>query len=151
LIFSGSQITQVLAVLAAPLVLRRFGMPLGVMAMQMAAGVALALLAAQPPLAGAAVLFAGYMAFQYMSEPGMFSFLMDHASAGERGGAASMYMLILFAGQAISSRVSGLALVHFGYPAVMTTAALLAIVAGLCFRLAMSRRTPALLGRTVEP
>jgi MFS family permease len=148
LIFSGSQLTQALTVLAAPLVLRRFGMPLGVMAMQMAAGLALALLAVEPPLGGAAVLFASYMAFQYMSEPGMFSFLMDHASERERGGAASMYMLILFVGQAVASRVSGLALVRFGYPAVMTTAAVLAIVAGLCFRLAMSRRTPVLLERT---
>jgi MFS family permease len=148
LIFSGAHLTSVLAILAAPLVLRRFGMPLGVMAMQMAAGLALAGLAVEPPLAGAAVLFASYQAFQYMSEPGMFTFLMDHASAPERGGAASMYMLILFAGQAIASRVSGLALVRFGYPAVMITAALLAIVAGLCFRLAMSRRTPVLLERT---
>jgi MFS family permease len=148
LIFSGSQLTQVLAVLAAPLVLRRFGMPLGVMAMQMATGIALALLATGPPVAGAAVLFACYMAFQYMSEPGMFTFLMDHAQERERGGASALFMLILFGGQAIAAKVSGEAIVRFGYPAVMITAALLAIVAGLCFRLAMSRGTPALLERT---
>jgi len=100
-------------------------------------------------LAGAAILYASYMAFQYMSEPGMFSFLMDHASEEERGGAAALNILVLFAGQAIAAGISGMALRRFGYPAVLTTASLLAIVAGFCFRFALSRETPVLLERSV--
>jgi predicted MFS family arabinose efflux permease len=148
-IFSASQLTQVLAVLAAPLVLRRLGMPTGIMAMQIVAGISLGLLAIAPPLAGAAVLYASYMAFQYMSEPGMFSFLMDHAKEEERGGAAALNILVLFAGQAIAASVSGVALHRFGYPPVLIVASLAAIIAGFCFRLALSRETPVLLERSV--
>src|SRR5581483_10978767 len=52
LIFSASQLTQTLAVLAAPLVLRHFGMPTGIMAMQIATGISLGLLATTPPIIG---------------------------------------------------------------------------------------------------
>ena len=147
-IFSVSQLTQAIAVLSAPLVLRRLGMASGIMSMQIFTGFSLALLALKPPLAGAAVLYASYMAFQYMSEPGMSTYLMDHSKERERGGAAALYMLIIFGGQAVAAKLSGLALVRFGYPAVMATAALLAIIAGLCFRLAMSRGNPAPLERS---
>lgn len=151
MIFSVSQLTQALAVLAAPLLLRRLGMPSGVMVTQIAAGIALGLLAVEPPLVGAAILYASYMAFQYMSEPGMFSFLMDHAKEKERGGAAALNFLVLFAGQAIAATISGIALRRFGYAVVLMTAGLLAIVAGLCFRLALSRETPVLVERSVAP
>jgi predicted MFS family arabinose efflux permease len=121
------------------------------MVTQIATGVALALLAVEPPLVGAAILYASYMAFQYMSEPGMFSFLMDHAKEEERGGAAALNFLVLFAGQAIAATISGVALRHFGYAVVLMTAGLLAIIAGLCFRLALSRETPVLVERSVAP
>jgi MFS family permease len=148
LIFSASQLTQTVAVLAAPLVLRHFGMPAGIMAMQIATGAMLALLATMPPLAGAAALYAAYMAFQYMSEPGMWTFLMDRARPEERGGAAALNMLIVFAGQAIAATVSGFALRRFGYAAVLVAASLLAVVAGLCFRAALSPRARVLVERS---
>jgi predicted MFS family arabinose efflux permease len=116
--------------------------------MQIATGAMLALLATMPPLAGAAALYAAYMAFQYMSEPGMWTFLMDRARPEERGGAAALNMLIVFAGQAIAATVSGFALRRFGYAAVLVAASLLAVVAGLCFRAALSPRARVLVERS---
>ena len=94
------------------------------MSMQIVTGAALGLLAFEPPLIGAAILYASYMAFQYMSEPGMFTFLMDHTKEPERGGAAALNMLVLFGGQAVAATISGLALRRFGYPPVLATASL---------------------------
>ena len=111
---------------------------------------ALGLLALEPPLIGAAMLYVSYMSFQYMSEPGMFTFVMDHAKEEERGGASALNMLVIMGGQAVAATISGFALRHFGYPTVLTIASLLAIIAGLCFRVALSRETPVLLERTAE-
>ncbi len=148
-LFSTSQLVQALAVLSAPIVLRRFGLPTGIMAMQIATGISLALIGLGPSTAAAAILYVAYMASQYMSEPGMYTFLMSHAKEEERGGASALNFLILFAGQAIAAALAGIAVRQFGYGVVLAVAAILAFIAGLCFRLALSRETPVLLGRTV--
>jgi MFS family permease len=76
-LFSVAQLVQVLALIMAPLVLRRLGMINGLMTMQIATAVALAALAAGPTALVAGAVYATYMAFQYMSEPGMYSLLME--------------------------------------------------------------------------
>ncbi len=141
-VFSVSQLLQTCAVLAAPLVLRGLGLAQGIMAMQMATAVALALLAFEPPLAGAAVLYAFYMSAQYMSEPGMYTFLMGRAKEEERGGASALNFLVLLSGQAIAAAVSGFAIRRFGYGAVLIVAAILAAIAGLWLRAALSSNDP---------
>ncbi|HLJ49610.1 MAG TPA: MFS transporter [Bryobacteraceae bacterium] len=148
-LFSTSQLVQALAVLSAPFVLRRLGLPTGIMTMQIATGVSLGILGLGPSAAAAAVLYVAYMACQYMSEPGMYTFLMAHAKEAERGGASALNFLIVFAGQAIAAALSGMAVRQFGYGVVLAIASILAIIAGLCFRIALSRETPVLLERTV--
>ncbi len=141
-VFSASQLVQTLAVMAAPLVLRRFGLATGIMAMQMATAAALGLLAFEPPLAGAAVLYACYMSAQYMSEPGMYTFLMARAKEEERGGASALNFLVLLSGQAIAAALSGFAIRRFGYGAVLIVAAILAAIAGIYLRTALSSKDP---------
>jgi len=140
IVYSAAQFVQVIAVLAAPLVLRRLGAVTGVMCMQLTTAAALGILALGPPGALAGVVYAGYMAFQYMSEPGMYSLLMDGVEARERGGASALNFLVVFGGQALAAAVAGVGVRKFGYPVVLAIAAMAALLAGFAFRALLGRR-----------
>ena len=146
LIFSGAQLAQVAALLLAPLVLRRFGIVAGTAAMLMATALALGGLAAGPAGLAAGVLYASYTAFQWMSEPGMNTLMMDRVGAQERSGAAALMMLVAFAAQLVASFVGGGSIAKFGYPLVLACAAGLAAIAAAGFR-----SLPAEAFRTAEP
>jgi len=134
LIFSGSQLAQVVAILLAPLVLRGLGIVTGTAAMLLATAVALAGLAAGPAGWAAAGMFATYTAFQWMSEPGMNTLLMDRVRVQEQSGASALMMLVMFAAQFAASFAGGASIARFGYPVVLACAAGLAAVAALAFR-----------------
>jgi len=142
-LFSAAQIVQVLAVLGAPAVLRRLGLISGVASMQLATALALGALALGLPgvLAGAA--YAAYMAFQYMSEPGIYSLLMERVRPEERSGASAMNFVVLFGGQALAAAVAGVAVQHFGYRIVLAVAGVTAVIAGLLFRVLLRGRARA--------
>jgi predicted MFS family arabinose efflux permease len=133
LIFSAAQLTQVGAVLLAPLALRRFGLLSGIMLMQVATGCALALLGSAPA-AMAGWLYAAYMSFQYMSEPGIYTLLMNRTSPAERQGAASLNIAVVFGSQALAASLAGAGITHFGYPPVLFAAAVMAVLAAVFFR-----------------
>ena len=138
--FSASQLAQVAGVLAAPYVFRRLGLTRAISGMQLLTAVALvALASAAGPLWGAAA-FAGYMTFQYMSEPGMFTLLMEGASEAERNSASALNFLVTFGGQATAATISGAMLARFGYAPVLTAAAVIAAAAALLFLVLMSPR-----------
>jgi MFS family permease len=134
LIFSGSQLAQVAAILLAPLVLRGLGIVTGTAAMLLATAVALAGLAAGPAGWAAAGVYAAYMAFQVMSDPGMNTLLMDRVRVQEQSGASALMMLVGFSAQLAASFAGGASIARFGYPAVLACAAGLAAVAALAFR-----------------
>ena len=119
----------------APLVLRRLGVVSGTAAMLLATSLALAALAAGPVGWAAATLYCTYMAFQYMTDPGINTLLMGRVSEPERGGAAALMMLVSFAAQFVASLAGGAGIARFGYPAVLASGAALAAVAALAFRL----------------
>lgn len=146
LIFSGSQLAQVAAILLAPLVLRGLGIVTGTAAMLLATAVALAGLAAGPAGWAAAGMYATYTAFQWMSEPGMNTLLMDRVREQEQVGAAALMMLVSFAAQSAASFAGGAGIARFGYPVVLASAAGLAAVAALAFRW-----LPAAGVRTAQP
>jgi MFS family permease len=133
LIFSASQLAQVVAVLLAPLVFRRFGLVAGIALTQAATGLALAGLGAAAP-AVAGWLYALYASFQYMSEPGAYSLLMSRVSEEERNGASALNFVVLFGSQAIAAAVAGAAITKVGYAPVLFTAATIALLAALAFR-----------------
>jgi predicted MFS family arabinose efflux permease len=142
-IFSGSQLVQVAAMLVAPLVLKKFGLVTGIMCTQMAAALALASMAAVPTAATAGVIFMCYTGFQWMSEPGMYSLLMNRVAPSEQTGASALNFLVANVCQAIAAVAAGAAFERFGYPAV------LGVIAGVAFFAACAFRI--LLGRKSEP
>jgi MFS family permease len=140
--FSASQLAQVFAVLLAPVAFRRFGLTRAISGMEFCTAIALlGLAAAVRPLWGAAA-FAGYMMFQYMSEPGMFTLLMEGVPDGERSSASALNFLVSFSGQAIAATIAGWMLARFGYPPVLAAAAAICVVAALLFRVLLAPKKP---------
>jgi predicted MFS family arabinose efflux permease len=141
LIFSGSQLAQVLAILLAPLIFRKFGLISGIMYMQIGTAIALAFLSRSTAVTGVALTYAGFSALQWMSEPGMYSLLMSRVEPSERGGAAALNALVIAGSQAVAAQAAGASFVRFGYPAVLAGTATVAFVAAIAFRLLL--REPA--------
>jgi predicted MFS family arabinose efflux permease len=132
--FSAAQLAQGAALLAAPFVLRRMGAINGLMSMQIATAVALAALGMGPTGVFAGALYAAYVAFQYMSEPGMYSLLMDRVKPEEQSGASALNFLVIFGGQAVAASLSGFAVQRFGYTLVLAAAAIAAVLAAFAVR-----------------
>jgi MFS family permease len=133
-IFSGAQFVQVLAILAAPLVFRRFGLITGIFYTQLACALCLEWLAAGPRGWGAAIAYAGYAGFQWMSEPGMYSLLMNKVNPSERSGASAVNLLVISGTQAVAAATAGVAFTRFGYPTVMTVIGGAILAAAFLFR-----------------
>ena len=128
-VFSASQVTQVATVLLAPLVFRRAGLLAGIVWMMAAAALGLGGLAAQPPGNAAALAYIAYMSFQWMSEPGLNTLLMNHVEERERSGASAVTYMVAFSAQALAALGAGALLARFGYGAVLAGAAVLAALA----------------------
>lgn len=139
-VFSSSQLAQVVAILCAPFIFRKFGTLRGIWGMELATVLALVALAAAGGPMWAAAAYTGYMAFQYMSEPGMFTLLMDSVREGERNGASALNFLVSFAGQAIAASVAGWMLARFGYPPVLAAGAAICVAAAFLLRDLLSAR-----------
>jgi MFS family permease len=138
-IFSRAQAPQAALVLLAPWVFRKAGLETGIALMMLTAAAALGGLAAQPS-GLAPLVFIAYVSFQWMSEPGMNTLLMNQVAERERGGASSLSMLVFFSSQALASFVSGRCLNRFGYTAVLAAATGLAVVAAGLFRFLLRPR-----------
>jgi MFS family permease len=133
LVFSGSQLAQVVAILLSPLILRKFGLVWGIVYMELAAGISLATLATGPPVMIAVLGFAGYTAFQWMDEPAMESLLMTKVEPHERSGATALMYMVIFASGAVTAPVAGLGITRFGYAAIISAAGFLLVLGALMF------------------
>jgi predicted MFS family arabinose efflux permease len=125
---------QVIAVLYAPIVIRRCGLATGIAWMMAATALTLGGLAAQFSAQAAVVGFAAYMAFQWMSEPGLNTLLMNQVDERERGGASAITYLVAFGAQAVAAYAAGQLLERFGFGPVLGGAAALAALAAVGFR-----------------
>jgi len=141
-VFSWSQVLQVAAVLLAPAVFGRFGLTRAISGMEFATALTLVGLAVVTGPIGAAIVYGAFMAAQYMSEPGMFTFLMDGVTISERNSASALNFLVSFAGQAIAAAAAGVLVAHFGYPPVLTCAAVICALGALVFRVLLSKPQP---------
>lgn len=140
--FSLSQIAQVVAVLAAPLLFRRFGLVTGIVFTQLSAATLLCLLASiHSPLA-ATIGYMGFTAFQWMNEPGLYSLLMDRVPPDQRESAAASNSLVISASQALAAMVAGAAFARFGYPTPMISIAIIATLAAALFWYLVGSRQP---------
>jgi MFS family permease len=141
-VFAIAQVAQVGAILLAPLVFRKFGLIRGISGMQYATALALLGLAIGGGPVWAATGYAVYMMFQYMSEPGMFTLLMEGVPEGERGSASALNFVVTFSGQAIATATAGHLITNFGYPPVMIGSAIICAAAALLFGVLLARPTP---------
>ena len=132
-VFSASQVVQVGAVLAAPVVFRRRGLVTGIMWMMAAAAFSMGGLAAQFSAAGSVAAYIAYMSFQWMSEPGLNTLLMNHVDERERGGASALNYLVAFGAQTVAAFGAGALLARWGYGPVLAAAAALAALAAALF------------------
>jgi hypothetical protein len=135
-VYSATQFAQLGALLAAPAVLRRFGIVPGISLMQAGAALALALLATGPSALAAGAIYAIFGSFQVMFEPATFTLLMSRVEEHQRAGASSLNFFITSASQAASSAVAGMSIVHFGYrPLLIFASVTTAFAAWLFHRL----------------
>jgi MFS family permease len=139
--FSTAQLAQVATVLLAPLVFRKAGLANGVAWMMAATAAGLACLAARPS-AAAVGAYVGYMAFQWMSEPGLSTLLMNGVEKHERGGAAAVSYLVMFGSQALAALIGGAVVSRFGYGAALAGSAGLALLAAGLFHGLLAERAP---------
>ncbi|MBZ5593835.1 MAG: MFS transporter [Acidobacteriia bacterium] len=133
LAFSISQAASAAAILAAPFVLRRLGLIRGVAATQFATAAILALLAPAPTALVAVALYAAYSSFQYMTEPGVYSSLMNRVPPSQHSGASALNFLVVFGSQALAASAAGVVVAHYGYPPMLAGAAGLAALAAWLF------------------
>jgi MFS family permease len=133
-IFSVSQLTQVVAILLSPIVFRQFGFVPGIMYMQLAASLSFAWLALDHHGALVPLSYSCLVAFQWMSEPGLYSLLMERVQPHEQSGASAMNTLTNSASQAFAGMLAGAGYARFGYPPVLWTLAALAAAMALLLR-----------------
>lgn len=133
-VFALSQICQVAALLCAPFVIRRFGLLPGIVLMMGATAAGLGALAVGPTAGAATAAYFAYMSFQWMSEPGLNTLVMNHVDEKQRSGASAMIYVVAFGAQAVAAAAGGAIFTRFGYGPGLTGAALLALAAAVLFR-----------------
>jgi MFS family permease len=133
-VFSLAQLIQFGAILIAPILFRRMGLSAGILLTQLVTAVMLFALASAHTVAHAAWLYWGYMGWQCMNEPGIYSLLMDRVPAADRNGASSYTFFVSSGSQIIASTAIGTLIVGSNYSVVLYSIATAAVVAALLFR-----------------
>ena len=149
-IFAGAQLVQVVAILMAPILFRYFGLIPGIMWTQFACAACLIWLAAGKGGWNSVVAYSGYTGFQWMSEPGMYTLLINRVRHGERAGASALNLLVISGARAIAASAAGLAFTRFGYPAVMVAVGVAIFAAGCIFRVLLSSEPSGALAQAQE-
>ena len=129
--FSAGQVAQLVAVILAPWAYRRFGLVAGISLMMALTGISLGGLALSHAVTAGVLAYCLYMAFQWMSEPGMYSLLMNNVRPEEQSGAAALNFLAISGAQAVSAALSGALHNRFGYSVGLAAAALVGLLAAL--------------------
>ena len=134
LIFSYGQLAQVVAILAAPAILKRVSEVRGIAGMQVATAAMLACLAVVSSPVGAVAFYVAYMCFQYMSEPCLLSMLMTRVSTSEQSGASALHFMVMSLAGICAAMLAGAALPHVGYgPTLMACAGVTLTAAGIFY------------------
>ncbi len=139
-IYSYAQLSQVIAIMATPFIFRRFGMVDGIAGLQVAAAITLGVLAFCTRASVATIIYVGYMALHWMTEPGILLFLMNRVAPEERTGASSLNFLVINIASALAAAVAGASFTKFGYPLVLTVASIVGLAAAFFFRLMVGER-----------
>jgi MFS family permease len=133
-VFSISQMSQVVTVLFAPVLFRFIGVSTGIFSTQIAVASCFIMLAFGGNPVYASGVYIVLTAFQWMSEPGMYSLLMKIVPEEHRGGASAAMTIVLAVSQLVAAAAAGWSFGHFGYPSVLAMIAAVAVVAGMLFK-----------------
>lgn len=133
LIFSLAQMTQVFAVLLAPLLLKRVGATRTVAGTQCAAAMMLACLAVVATPAAAGIIYIAYMSFQYASEPCLLTMLMTGVAASEQSGASVLNFMVISLAGILAAAAAGALFSQIGYRSTLLTCAAISMIAALSF------------------
>ena len=140
MVTSISQILQALAILAAPFMIKKYGLISGIVYMQLATAISLGWLAMARTIPTAVALYIAYTALQWMSEPAIYSLLMSQVAPSEQAGASALNFLVISLAQAFASAAAGASFLRFGYPEVLGTAAVVALAAAILFRSVLGQK-----------
>jgi MFS family permease len=149
-VFSISQLCQVAAVLCAPLVFRRLGIPNGVFTMQIATACCFMSLALTVHPFAAGMTYVVLMGMQYMGEPGIYSMMMNIVPEEARGSASASMAFVLGAAQLIAAACAGWTFTNLGYPRALGIIAVIALTAGLLFKTVAHAEAQPLMACTDE-
>jgi MFS family permease len=137
-LFSYAQLSQVLAIMASPILFRKVGVVDGIVYVQIAAAIALGALAMCTTASLAAVVYVGYTALQWMTEPGMMLLLMNRVAPEERTGASALSFLVMNIAGAFATALAGASFSKYGYPFVLMVVSIVGLVAAFIFRLMLA-------------
>jgi len=133
--YSFSHVAQVIAILCAPVLLKRAGLISGIGMTQLAAAGSLALMSvvavASPGVVAATLVYTAYVAFQYMGEPGIYTLLMNRTPPEQHSGASSLNFLVIYAAQIVAATGAGYLVTATDYSTLLGVTAALATVAAL--------------------
>ena len=130
-IFSAAQLSQFVAVLLAPLLLRRLGPITGIICTQLATGVAIFALSQTQNSSSAIALYLAFTGLQFMSGPGIYSLLMNQFTEGDRSTASAVQNMVGATAQGFVAVVAGMLVVSYGYPVLFMGTAGTAVAAAL--------------------
>jgi MFS family permease len=142
IIFSFSNLLQVLGILIAPFIFRKLGIVTGVASTQLVAALLLGFLAVISSGLPAAFVYVGFTGFLWMSEPGLFSLLMSGVPQEQRTGASALNFLVISLVQAGAVAATGASIARFGYPTVLGAISVLAAIAATAFWILLEPRSP---------
>jgi MFS family permease len=143
LIFSASQLAQLIGGVVVPLVERSFGLTRGIVISQLATGVLLTLTAVSSQPAWCIFFFCSFSAAQWICSPAMYTLLMNNVSETDRAGASALVMFSNYLLTAAATPAVGILLLRFGYPVMMIAIAALQCILAITFRWLIPERTPA--------
>jgi MFS family permease len=138
LIFSIVQVLQFCMGLLTPFVLRALGLVRGIVATQILAAMVLAVMAGARNAHLAVALYLTFSAAQWMSSPGLYNLLMNETPDAERSAAAAMTLFCNALVASVATAGAGVLLTRFGYPPVLFSLAVVALVIALLFRFLLS-------------
>ncbi len=139
-IFSIAQVVQLSMLSLTPIVMRKLGLPNGLLAVQTAAAFTLAVLACTRRENPAIVLFLLFNALQWMASPGLYDLAMTSTPNAQREYIAAAVLFCNSLVSALATPGAGALYTRFGYGPPMMGVALLALLIAALSRLLLRTR-----------
>lgn len=141
--FSLSQFLQMLSVLLAPRLFRRYGTLSTVTLSQIVTGLSLVGFVSLSSRPWMLASFAAMSLFQYMNEPGLYTLLMNNVCPEEQSGASAWNFFLVCGAQTVAAFAGAALIPRLGYFPVLISAAMLMTISAFVLYLCLRRRSEA--------